>query len=537
MIIDKNFRRPDQILVFERKNFFFYLVKSQNNNRILFYSGKKKNSLIKSIRSNFSKSLLIKLGDNETFGEIDKSGSQLILRKVNGKIIKKIKISKKILNIECLIYDYNQCSLLVLDSKLNQIIKINLAKIHDVKISFQKCNKSKISFENSKLCLIDNDKYIFSNNDELYLLDSKFNKIKKISKPGRDGPYTFRKVTSIKHFNKQIIICDSLNYKIKIYDLNFKFLKSFGGKGIGIKNLDLPVALDVFQNTLFLADMNNDRILSVHKNKVTEEIKTKCDNDLLRRPIKIVKYNNFLTVLDRDNSRIVFFKNNLKRYKNIILKRFRDGKPNSFDFLLHKNRLLMVVLYRFTNLKNKIFIFNLKGKIIDEIKIDTKDAQDLSIFDSKIAIADTNNRSLIIYDYNKKTFIKKNLVKFTKNSKLLNKTVCWDEFGNVFTTDFDKCVILKFDINLKFLEKINFEKMQNKLKVIRGIKVYQNYLFILNRGTHQLIVYDLIKRKIYMKFKDYKNLNFCNPTSTTISKNYIYISDKENDRVVKLKFR
>ena len=42
MIIDKNFRRPDEILVFEQKNSFSYLIKSQNNNSILFYSIKKK---------------------------------------------------------------------------------------------------------------------------------------------------------------------------------------------------------------------------------------------------------------------------------------------------------------------------------------------------------------------------------------------------------------------------------------------------------------------------------------------------------------
>ncbi len=531
MIIDKNFRRPDQILVFERKNFFFYLVKSQNNNRILSYSDKKKNSLVKSIRSNFSKSLLIKLGDNETFGEIDKSGSQLILRKVNGKIIKKIKISKKILNIECLIYDYNQCSLLVLDSKLNQIIKINLAKIHDVKISFQKCNKSKISFEISKLCLIDNDEYIFSNNDELYLLDNKFNKIKKISKPGRDGPYTYRNISSIKKLNNKIIICDTLNYKIKFYDLNLKFLKFIGGKGIEINKFDLPVSMDIHKNNFFIADKNNDRVLSFLQTTIKEVIKTEYSNRLFRRPVKVIEYKNDIAVLDRDNSRIFF----LKRKKNIILKRYKNGKPNSFGFINISNKIYIIVLYRFSDLKNKILMLDINGKFKKELKFDLNDAQDISIFNDRIAIADTNIRSLIIYGFNSKIFIKRKLTNYTFNKKLLTKTVCWDKSGNLYTADFDKCVVLKFDKKLNLLKKINFKSIKDKIKIIRSIYIKKNLLFILNRGASPILVYDLNKSKIVKKISSINNQKLLNPTSIVILNKNLYIADKENDRITKTK--
>ena len=157
-------------------------------------------------------------------------------------------------------------------------------------------------------------------------------------------------------------------------------------------------------------------------------------------------------------------------------------------------------------------------------------------FDNNIAIANTNDRSLIIYNLKNKNYVKKNLIKFTNNKKLLIKTVCWDEYGNIYTADFDKCIVLKFDINLNFLMKFSLKKIYNQLKVIRGIKIYMNNLFILNRGEYPLIVYDLDKNKILKKsLMCIKNLRFNNPTSLTFHKDYLYLTDKENDRLAKLK--
>ena len=533
MIIDKNFRRPVEILVFEQKNFFSYLVKSQNNNSILFYSIKKKKTLIKKIRSNFTESLLLKLVESESFGEIDKSGSQLILREVNGKIIKKIKISKKILNIECLIYNHNQRSVLVLDSKLNQIIRINISKIHDVKISFQKYNKSKINFENSKLCSMDNDEYIFSNNEKLYLLDSKFNKIRKLSKPGRDGPYTFRKISSIKKLDNKIIICDTLNYKIKFYDLNLKFFKFIGGKGIEINRFDLPVSMDIHKNTIFIADKNNDRILSLLNTSIKEIIKTDFSNKLLRRPVKIIEYkNDDIATLDRDNSRVIL----LKKKKNIFLKKYKNGKLNSFGFLNILSKTYIVALYRFSNLKNKILVFDMNGQFKKELNLNLKDAQDISIFNNNLAIADTNNRSLVLYNFKSKLLIKRKLINYTLNKKLLTKTVCWDRLGNLYTADFDKCIVLKFDRNLKLLKKISFKLIKNKIKIIRCVYIKKNFLFILNRGINPILVYDLNKSKIIKKFSVINNQKFFNPTSIVVSNKNLYVADKENDKIIKIKF-
>ena len=106
--------------------------------------------------------------------------------------------------------------------------------------------------------------------------------------------------------------------------------------------------------------------------------------------------------------------------------------------------------------------------------------------------------------------------------------------GNTYISDFKKCIVLKFDQNLKILKKIYFNKKQ--FKVIRGLYIFQNYLFILNRGINPLIIYDLKRKKIKKKFSN-KELYFpLNPSSVIYFSNKIYIVDKENDRFLKIKY-
>ena len=158
----------------------------------------------------------------------------------------------------------------------------------------------------------------------------------------------------------------------------------------------------------------------------------------------------------------------------------------------------------------------------------------MTIFNENLYISNTNNRSLIRYNF-LSTFINEiNLTKFTKNNLLLCKAVCNDSLGNTYISDFKKCIVLKFDQNLKILKKIYFNKKQ--FKVIRGLYIFQNYLFILNRGINPLIIYDLKRKKIKKKFSN-KELYFpLNPSSVIYFSNKIYIVDKENDRFLKIKY-
>ncbi len=158
----------------------------------------------------------------------------------------------------------------------------------------------------------------------------------------------------------------------------------------------------------------------------------------------------------------------------------------------------------------------------------------MAIFNENLYISNTNNRSLTRYNFLSKFTNEIKLTKFTKNNLLLSKSVCSDNLGNIYISDFKKCIVLKFDQNLKILEKIYFNEKQ--FKVIRGLYIYQNYLFILNRGINPLIIYDLKKKKIKREFSN-KELYFpLNPSSVIYFSNKIYIVDKENDRFLKIKY-
>lgn len=535
-LFDKNLRRPNFIFVKKIKKIFFYYVRPKDKKILYVYSSKGKSS-VKKINLTFFDSHLIKLDKLDLFGEVNIYGTKLILRNFKGQIIKTINLSKKKNNIQSVLFNEKENKILILDGKFNQLITINIDNLRFFKLTYKKFRKNILNFNNANLCLKDSNEYIFFNYNEIYFINKKFQVIKKFSKSGKDGPYSFRNITSVKIYRDNIVVCDQRNYKIKFYNKNFIYQKSIGQKGNHLKQFDLPSYLEVCDNKLFIADMNNDRILAYEKNVLNELLKTKFDKNLLRRPIKIIRKDNHLIALDRDNCRLIFLTKNLKIFKSIILKKIINGKPNSFDILKYKKKFLFVVLYRFSNFKNKILIFDFKGKIFDQIKINLKDAQDLSIFDKNIAIANTNNRSIVIYDYQNKFISEKNLTQFTLNRRLLNKTICWDSYGNIYTADFDKCIVLKFDINLKYLDKYSFQKIQSELKVIRGIQIYNDDLFLLNRGEYPLIVYDLKNNKILKRYKKYKKEKFYNPSSVIVNNNMIYFTDKENDRIVKLQYR
>ena len=99
-----------------------------------------------------------------------------------------------------------------------------------------------------------------------------------------------------------------------------------------------------------------------------------------------MEHDKSIFVLDRDNSRIMKYNSNLKFKTKILIKKFYNGKPNSFVFLKLKNIYLIAVLYRFSNYTNKILLYNLKGKFNSEIKINLKDAQDLTSFKKNLII-------------------------------------------------------------------------------------------------------------------------------------------------------
>jgi hypothetical protein len=538
----KSFSRPYQILSIEINKSATYFTRNKNElENIFFFKFDKKKIIYKKISTGYSKSIFCRFLDNSFF-EIDKSGSGIIIRNEIGKKIKTYKFSKNKLKIESAVYNKLEKKLLLLDSKYNRIFKISFS-FKKITLKNFKFKKNIIDLKDSCIEKFLEDKYLLSDyNSKIYIIDSNFKIIKKINAFNKSCKYKFRKIKSIKYCDGIIAVCDYLSHEIKFYDKNFKYLRFIGGKGTEKNKFDLPNHLDVNKNSFLVSDSNNDRIVKITKSfSISVIFKPIIKNHNLRRPIKVIEHNKYIFVLDRDNCRIIKYNQNLKFQKKIVIKKFYNSKPNSFVFIKFKKTFLLAVLYRFSNYTNKIIIYNLRGEFKSEIKVNLKDAQDLTSFGKNIIIADTNNRRLVFFNIETKKIKNVNLTLFTNNKRLLTKTVSCDQSGNIFTADFDKCIILKFNLKLKLIGNIKFNNIKDELKVIRSIYVYKNYLFITNRSKYPLLIYDLLKKKIIKRIGSYllngKKSLLSNPTSTCFYNHNVFIADKENDVVIKIKLQ
>jgi hypothetical protein len=524
----KFFRRPYQIISFSNNKFESFFVRTKNLEKNFFsikYFGNK-NQIIK-IDTPFKESFFTKY-KTETFLEIDKRGSKFLIRNSNGNIIKKISTNRKNLSIESCIYDNEIDKLIFLESRYNQILLFDFKSNKFKSIKFGK----KIKLNDSCIEKYKKKFLISHNKNEIKLFNKNFKILKNLNKKNK-----LRHIKSIKFNNEVFAFCDYLSHKIHFFNDKFKYIESFGGKGTNQSRLDLPNHLDIFKNNFIISDLNNDRVLKlVNKKKTNTLIKSKYSNGDFRRPIKILNKNNYLYVLDRDNCKLSILNKKLKFKFNIKIKTFDDAKPNSFTFGEFKKKKCIAILYRFFDYKNKILIYNFSGKLISSIMIKTKDAQDINYLKKKFVIADTLNRRLVLYNNEFRYIKSKKITSITKNNRALVKFVEIDENNHIYTADFDRCIILKFDENLNFTDKFNFNNFKREMSVIRYAHLLHNKLFIFSRNKYPIWVYNLKKKKFISKIGKYKlsNKNFFlqNPTSLVFDKKKMYIVDKENDKVI-----
>lgn len=524
----KYFRRPYQIICLNKNNVGSFFLRTKNlDQNFYFIKNLKKEKFIKKIKTPFKESFFVRY-KVDSFFEVDQKGSGFLIRNFFGEKKKQINFKRKNLKIETCIYNNMKDELILIDSATNSICAFDL-KLK--KFKFIRLNK-KIILKNSCIEKF-KEFFLFSyNKNKIKLLDSKFKTVKDI-----DEKIDFRHIKSIKYNGKILAICDYLSHKIKLFNTKFNHIGNFGGKGSSKNRLDLPNHMDVYRGKFIISDLNNDRILElVSKTKANIIIKPKYINGNFRRPIKILKKNDNFFILDRDNNKLSVLNKKFKFVHNIKIKNFKNAKPNSFVFGEYKNKDCIAILYRFFNYKNKILIYSFSGKLISSKIIKTKDAQDINYLNQKFIIADTLNRRLNLYD-NKFSLIKsKKITSFTKNNKVLLKFVEIDNKNFIYTSDFDKCIILKFDENLNFVTQLNFNKLKNKLLVIRYAYFLDDNIFIFSRNKYPIWIFNLKSKKFIGKIGRYRFLNkyffLQNPTSLVCNDKDISVVDKENDKIV-----
>lgn len=176
------------------------------------------------------------------------------------------------------------------------------------------------------------------------------------------------------------------------------------------------------------------------------------------------------------------------------------------------------------------------AKYIDTIdsKCNMNDPQDMDTNNSSnIYIADTLNRRIIKTNVDGQLISQVDMVKISQNKRILVKSVSEREDGDVFTADFDECVVYHLDSNLKFKHKIDFSQHKKDIKVISSIYALEASLILCVRGKNQVLkaVYsgEIISPILL------KNVEWSNRVKIAkSSNNTLYISNKESDRIVKV---
>tara|TARA_B100000989_G_scaffold297678_2_gene284292 strand:+ start:48 stop:1655 length:1608 start_codon:yes stop_codon:yes gene_type:complete len=522
------FRRPYQVICLNKNDIETFFIRTKDLDKKFFlvkFFGKK--NLVKKINTPFDKSYFIKY-KNGKFLEVDKKGRKIFVRNFFGNIIEQISLNKKNMKIECCFYDNETHKLILIESKYNKIL------LYDFNLNKSKSINFKKEIVLKDVCIEKFEKnFLLSyNKNRLLLLDKNFRIFKNL-----DKKLKLRHIKSIKYNNNIFAICDYLSHQVKFFNHKLKYIESFGGKGSSQNKLDLPNHLDVHKNKLIISDLNNDRILKiVTKEKANTLIKSEYINGDFRRPIKILKKNNYLYVLDRDNCKLSILNKKLRFVCNIKIKTFNNAKPNSFTFGEFKKKECIAILYRFFDYRNKILIYNFSGKLVSTKIIKTKDAQDINYLKKKFIVADTLNRRLNLYNDKFNLIKSKRITLLTKNKKALVKFVEIDQNNFIYTSDFDNCIILKFDENLNFIDKFNFNGFKREISVIRYAYLLHNKLFIFSRNKYPIWVYNFENKKFISKIGKYKLSNkkffLKNPTSLVFDKRKMYIVDKENDKVI-----
>ena len=129
---------------------------------------------------------------------------------------------------------------------------------------------------------------------------------------------------------KQFYICDLLNYRILITDLDFNFIKSVGSKGSEMHQFNAPYDICFSSSKFFICDYDNRRIQVYSKDF---EIVTSFKVEYI--PWKIKSTNSTFCVMADSPSGIYFYNSNdyhLIRYYDRLICRLSQINSMFYEF-------------------------------------------------------------------------------------------------------------------------------------------------------------------------------------------------------------
>jgi hypothetical protein len=439
----------------------------------------------------------------------------------------------------------NQIYISVLDQ--SKVITVDSDISEEFSTLFSYSNIDSISSIDG-LALLERNKFLIIDKElsSLFIvsLDKKEMSIKKFLEYGRNGFGKIRHPTDVNVVGELIAVHDNDNYLIQFYDHNIKFVHQVGGKGEDIGNFDLPVSGFTLNDDLFVCDQNNDRIVKLNalNNFKCEVIVTdKFVKGLLSRPSGVSFYKDLLFIADRSNGVIQVFDKDCEYLYVLNIEDKILNRPSSISIIKTHHKEIAVIIERRRGSNCLLNFYTLSADLKSARYINTidseysmNDPQDMdSDHLSSIYIADTLNRRIIKINVDGQLISQVDMAKISNNTRILVKSVSVREDGDIFTADFDKCIVYHLDSSLNLKNKIDFSQYKKNIKVIRSICALENSLILCVRGKNQVL------KAVYsgeiISTLTLKNVDWRNPVKISKTSNdKLYISDKENDRVVKI---
>ena len=246
-------------------------------------------------------------------------------------------------------------------NSLKNIMELNKTIIYiNLNEKIEEKEKPKIKYSNA--LMLNENYYCFSKQNEILVFNKKENKNVISIKDSNDDEDDFINYLS-KTKNERIVSC-CFNYKIKIIKLNFINYSFFIEQRLEGHNLLISKIIELndgrlcscsFDGTIKLWRMNENRMYEKEKNLFFREKKIFFSilemNKIFVSLLKDTNENNWIYIIyeDKINDPIMISNNNLNIKKDNLIK-FNDD-----EFLVGGNK--------------KIFLYNIKGENVKEIKI------------------------------------------------------------------------------------------------------------------------------------------------------------------------